>query len=162
MEYALGIGANLGDPRATIREAVHRLGELGRVRAVSSLYRTKPWGLEDQPDFVNAALLLDSEREPVELLDRLKALEVELGRQPGVRWGPRLVDLDILLCGRTVLATERLTLPHPRLTERGFVLVPLAEIAPALVHPHTGKTIAELDRALPDSERRAVTVLEAF
>jgi 2-amino-4-hydroxy-6-hydroxymethyldihydropteridine diphosphokinase len=135
MEYAIGIGANLGDPRLTVRDAIGRLGAEGTLVAVSSLYKTRPWGVEDQPDFVNAAVRLRSDRDPLSLLRRLKALEVEMGRGPGLRWGPRVLDLDILLAEDTVLATESLTVPHPRIAERAFVLVPLAEIAPELVTP---------------------------
>lgn len=161
MDYAIGIGANLGDPRATVQEAVRRLAAEFRVLVVSSPYRTKPWGIEDQPDFVNAVVRLESDLAPGDLLDRLKALEVEMGRRPGVRWGPRVVDLDILLAGRTVLSSERLTIPHPRLAERGFVLMPLSEIAPGLVHPVLHRTMTELANALPETERTAVTVLES-
>jgi 2-amino-4-hydroxy-6-hydroxymethyldihydropteridine diphosphokinase len=159
MEYAIGIGANLGDPRVTVRDAIERLAAEGTLVAASSLYETRPWGVEDQPDFVNAAVRLRSDRDPLSLLQRLKALEVEMGRRPGLRWGPRVVDLDILLAEGTVLVTERLTVPHPRIAERAFVLVPLAEIGPELVHPVLHRPLADLLSALPESERSAVKLL---
>jgi 2-amino-4-hydroxy-6-hydroxymethyldihydropteridine diphosphokinase len=127
----LGLGANLGDPVATLRAAKARLAEHGSITAVSSLYRTPPWGVEDQPPFVNAALALETALDPDALLAALKALERDLGRVAGSRWGPRAIDVDILAFGDVRRDDPALTIPHARLYERAFVLVPLAEIDPA-------------------------------
>ena len=124
----VGVGANLGDPAANGGRALDLLGELGTVAARSSLYRTKPWGKEDQPWFVNAVALLETALEPPALLERLRALERRLGRVPGERWGPRIIDLDLLAYDDMESGDETLRLPHPHLSERAFVLVPLAEI----------------------------------
>lgn len=131
MRALLGLGANLGDPVATLREAKTRLGDIGTVTAVSSLYRTPPWGGVDQPPFVNAALALETALDPDALLAALKALERNLGRVASVRWGPRAIDLDILDYEGVRRHDAVLTIPHARLLERAFVLVPLAEIEPA-------------------------------
>ena len=147
---AIALGSNLpspwGDRAANLREAVTRIGTLGRVRAVSSFYSTAPVGFTDQPDFLNAALLLETELEPVELLCALLAIEQAMGRNraTAVAKGPRIIDLDLLLLDDVVLATPALTLPHPAMGERRFVLEPLAEIAPAMVDPLSGHTVAEL------------------
>jgi 2-amino-4-hydroxy-6-hydroxymethyldihydropteridine diphosphokinase len=127
----LGLGANLGDPVATLFEAKQRLGELGTVTAVSSLYRTPPWGVEEQPPFVNAALALETALAPEALLAALKTLEGDLGRVATFRWGPRAIDVDILDYAGERRTDPVLTIPHARLYERAFVLVPLAEIEPA-------------------------------
>ena len=124
----VAVGANLGDPAANVGRALDLLGELGTVAARSSLYRTKPWGKEDQPWFVNAVALLETALEPPALLERLRALERRLGRVPGERWGPRIIDLDLLAYDDMESGDETLRLPHPHLSERAFVLVPLAEI----------------------------------
>ena len=124
----IGLGANLGDPVATLRAARRELGVHGRVSAVSSLYRTPAWGVTEQPPFVNAALALDTELAPQPLLAVLKTLEIELGRIDSYRWGPRTIDLDILDYGALRLDEPGLTIPHARLAERAFALVPLAEI----------------------------------
>jgi 2-amino-4-hydroxy-6-hydroxymethyldihydropteridine diphosphokinase len=129
----LGLGANLGDPVATLLEAKERLATLGRVTAVSSLYRTPPWGVADQPPFVNAALALETELDPDSLLTALKTLERALGRVASVRWGPRAIDVDILDYEGVRRNEPVLTIPHARLYERAFALVPLAEIEPAYV-----------------------------
>jgi 2-amino-4-hydroxy-6-hydroxymethyldihydropteridine diphosphokinase len=124
----IGVGANLGDAAANVRQAIALLARCGTVERVSSLYRTKAWGVTDQPDFVNAAVALRTDLEPRALLRELKALESELGREPTYRWGPRAVDLDILAYDDLVLDEPELQIPHPRLHERGFALIPLAEI----------------------------------
>jgi 2-amino-4-hydroxy-6-hydroxymethyldihydropteridine diphosphokinase len=127
----IGIGANLGDAQATVRAAIASLGGLGRVSAVSSLFRTPAWGVTDQPDFINAAATLETELAPHALLAGLKAIEAEIGRVPTFRWGPRAIDLDILDYDGVRLDEPGLTIPHARLHERAFALVPLAQIAPA-------------------------------
>jgi 2-amino-4-hydroxy-6-hydroxymethyldihydropteridine diphosphokinase len=143
----IGLGANLGDPVRSIESAFTALGELGRVTARSSLYRSRAWGVADQPDFVNAAALLETALEPYELLSALQELERRLGRTPSFRWGPRAIDLDILAYDELALDEPRLTLPHARLHERAFALAPLAEIEPAF--------LAAYER-LPAGERAGV------
>jgi 2-amino-4-hydroxy-6-hydroxymethyldihydropteridine diphosphokinase len=149
----LGLGANLGDPVATLNEAKVRLGRIGRVTAASALYRTPPWGVLEQPPFVNAALALDTELDPDALLAALKALERDLGRVAAERWGPRAIDLDILDVDGVRRSDPNLTLPHPRLFERAFALVPLAEIEPAF---------AAARDALPPDDLAAVERIGAF
>jgi 2-amino-4-hydroxy-6-hydroxymethyldihydropteridine diphosphokinase len=127
----LGLGANLGDPVTTLNEAKARLARLGRITAASSLYRTPPWGVAEQPPFVNAALVLETALDPDALLAALKALERELGRVASARWGPRAIDVDILDVDGVKRDDPHLTIPHARLYERAFALVPLAEIEPA-------------------------------
>jgi 2-amino-4-hydroxy-6-hydroxymethyldihydropteridine diphosphokinase len=124
----IGIGTNLGDRLANVERALAALGGLGTVLARSSLYRTAPWGKLDQPWFLNAVVLLETQLAPRALLDRLHAIEKDLGRTRGARWGPRTIDLDLLLYDEREIATPALRVPHPHLRERAFVLVPLAEI----------------------------------
>ncbi|HEY7832409.1 MAG TPA: 2-amino-4-hydroxy-6-hydroxymethyldihydropteridine diphosphokinase [Ktedonobacterales bacterium] len=147
----LGLGSNLGDRAATLRAAVDALAAHLRILAVSSLYDTAPQLVTDQPRFLNAALAGTTELEPLALLHAVKAIETALGRVPGPRFGPRALDIDLLLLDGIVLDTPELTLPHPRLAERAFALLPLAEIAariaPALILPPSGILIADLARA---------------
>lgn len=144
----LGLGANLGDRAANLRQALRRLEPLAHVLAVSSLYETEPWGVTDQPPFYNAVARISTELQPLDLLRHLKDVEHTLGRRPGRRWGPRPVDLDILLYGERILCTPELTIPHPGLAERPFVLTPLAELAPDLREPVTGRSIRALAEAV--------------
>jgi len=148
---AIALGSNLasrfGDPAANIGDALLRLGELGSVRASSSLHATAPVGYVDQPDFTNAAALLETSLEPLELLAGLLAIERAMGRDRSAAVpakGPRIIDLDLLLMDDVVLNTPELTLPHPAMAERRFVLAPLAEIAPGMIDPRTGRTVAEM------------------
>jgi len=146
----IGFGANLGDRLATCRKALAALAALPgcRVVKVSSLYETEPVGLTDQPPFVNGVALLATEGDARWLLAQLLAIEADFGRVRGARWGPRTIDLDLLLFDEETIASVELTVPHPRLHERRFVLRPLHEIAPELRHPVLGKTIEELLQAL--------------
>ncbi len=147
---AIALGSNLtsqwGSPEAALREATQRVGELGQISAQSSFYETAPVGYLDQPNFQNAALLLETELEPAELIAALLAIERAMGRDRSSApvKGPRIIDLDLLLMDDTILATPALTLPHPAMAERRFVLEPLAEIAPTMVDPLSGRTVAEL------------------
>jgi 2-amino-4-hydroxy-6-hydroxymethyldihydropteridine diphosphokinase len=141
----LGLGSNLGNREANLRAALRGLWRMARVEAVSALYETEPVGGPSQPSFYNAACRLEIGLEPRPLLRFLQGLEHELGRRPGEEpWGPRLIDLDILLYGDRVVEEEGLVIPHPRLTERPFVLVPLAEIAAEVRVPGDGRTVAGL------------------
>jgi 2-amino-4-hydroxy-6-hydroxymethyldihydropteridine diphosphokinase len=151
---AIALGSNLAnggsDREANLRAAVDRVRELGRVVAVSGWYDTTPVGYLDQPRFLNGALLLETELEPLELLRGLLRIELEMGRDRAatVAKGPRVIDLDLLLVGDLVMETLELTLPHPGMQERWFVLEPLNEIASGMIDPRTGKTVAEMLGAL--------------
>lgn len=141
----LGLGANLGDREANLMEAVRRLRSLGvKVEVCSSLYETEPIGYTDQSPFLNAACRAKTDLSPEQLLAAIKDIEREMGRVPSFLNAPRFIDIDILLYGDLVTNTPDLTIPHPRLAERAFVLVPLVEIAPELIHPVLEKTVAEL------------------
>jgi 2-amino-4-hydroxy-6-hydroxymethyldihydropteridine diphosphokinase len=140
----LALGTNLGDRTANLRAAIRALPPSVRVLDESPVYETPPWGLADQPAFLNMALRGETDLEPAALLAHLKRLERRLGRVPAVRWGPRLIDLDILFYADLILDIPGLTLPHPRLHERAFVLVPLADLAPDLIHPVLGKPVRDL------------------
>ncbi len=158
----LGLGANLGDRAGTLRDAVKELASVGEVVAVSSLYETDPVGYLDQPAFLNACVVLQTGLSPEALLDFLKGMEARAGRVESFRNAPRPLDIDILLYvddseEHVVMDSERLTIPHPRMHERGFVLVPLAEIAPDVVHPGLGRTLGELQAAVGDEGVRPLT-----
>ena len=141
----LGLGANLGDRRAALHDAVRELRALLADVRVSALYETPPWGDEDQPPFLNAVLRGVTTLAPLDLLDAAQTIEQRLGRvRTARRWGPRAIDIDLLLYGAAELSHPRLTIPHPRLRQRGFVLRPLADLAPARAIPPDHAQIAEL------------------
>ena len=139
----LGLGGNLGDRRELMRAAVAAIRELLDDVRVSSLYESAAWGVADQPAFLNAVARARTELSPLELLDATQAIENRMGRVRGQRWGPRLIDIDILLYGREVIDRPRLTVPHPYMTQRGFVLRPLADLAAGLTLPN-GSLVGEL------------------
>ena len=143
MKVFVGLGSNLGEREAMIRLALEALSRLPGTHLVkaSSLYDTEPVGEVDQPNFLNAVAQLDTELTARQLLWNLHLIEKRLGRVRTQRWGPRTIDLDLLLYGSLVLDEPELTVPHPELTARSFVLVPLVELDPLLVHPVTGETL---------------------
>ncbi len=150
----LGLGSNLGDRRRNLEAALDALRAHPQitVSAVSSFLETDPvGGPPGQGKFLNAAAKIETDLSPEALLEELKRVERAIGRKPGSRWGPREIDLDILLCGDTILETGTLVIPHPRMRERRFVLEPLAEIAPTARDPATGRTVRELLASLKDS-----------
>ena len=140
----IALGTNLGNRLANLRAAIQAMPPEIQVLAESHVYETPPWGYEEQPAFLNMVIKAETKLEPEPLLKRLKQLEVELGREQNFRWGPRLIDLDILFYDDLVLDSPPLVIPHPRLHERGFVLVPLADVAPDLVHPVLDRPVREL------------------
>lgn len=141
MRVYLALGSNLGNRRENLRAALRSLPPAATVLAESPIYETAPWGYNDQPDFLNQVILIETGLHPAGLLARLKEIEAEMGREATFRNGPRLIDLDILFFGELIYDQEGLTIPHPRLGERAFVLIPLADLAPDLIHPLSGESV---------------------
>lgn len=166
----LGLGTNLGRREENLAAAIQRLGEcpLGsansthpatnrgkkaiKVLRSSAVYQTSPWGLEEQPDFLNCVLEVQTNLPPAGLLECAKAVEESLGRLPGLRYGPRLIDVDILLYGSTVVDQPDLQIPHPRLHLRAFALIPLAELDPELIHPLLNISVGQLAQQINGQE----------
>lgn len=140
----LALGSNLGDRLENLKTAIAVMQPAVLPEDCSPVYETPPWGYADQPSFLNQALRGKTELDPQQLLGRLKSVEVHMGREPAVKYGPRLIDVDILFYDDLVLDAEDLTVPHPRLSGRAFVLVPLADLEPDLRHPVLDKTVEQL------------------
>lgn len=148
----LSLGSNLGDPLANLHGAIAELRALGEVATVSSFYETEPVELAAQPWFVNCAVKLDTEKMPKQLMSGILDLEQKMGRRRQQKKGPRIIDIDILLFGTSIIETKGLTVPHPAMHQRRFVLEPLAEIAPEVRHPVFKRTVRELRDALPPGQ----------
>jgi 2-amino-4-hydroxy-6-hydroxymethyldihydropteridine diphosphokinase len=148
----LSLGSNMGDPATNLNTAITGLRALGDVAAVSSFYETEPVELMAQPWFLNCAVKLDTEKMPKQLMSGILDLEKEMGRRRQQNKGPRIIDIDILLFGSSIIETKGLTIPHPAMHQRRFVLEPLAEIAPDVRHPVFKRTVRELRDALPPGQ----------
>lgn len=146
------MGANLGDRQQNLAQALQLVRSFAAILRISSIYETKPVGYLDQPDFLNLVCHAATELSPAALLQAVKLIEKQLGRQASFRNAPRVIDVDILLYGDLVLESPKLTIPHPRLAERAFALVPLAEIAPDITHPILQRSIVDLLDAIDTSE----------
>jgi 2-amino-4-hydroxy-6-hydroxymethyldihydropteridine diphosphokinase len=140
----LSLGSNLGNRSANLKEAISSLAPQMEVKKKSSVYETPPWGYTEQEKFLNQVLMAKTYLDPEPLLKHFKRLEVALGRKASFRYGPRLIDIDIIFYDELILETPSLTIPHPQLPERGFVLLPMMDIAPDLVHPVNKKSIREM------------------
>jgi 2-amino-4-hydroxy-6-hydroxymethyldihydropteridine diphosphokinase len=147
----LSLGSNLGDRLGNLRNAISNLPPTVSHIIQSAVYETQPWGYSDQPDFLNQCIKAETSIGPADLLAYLKDIEVKMGRQETFRFGPRLIDLDILFYDDIVLDTPTLTIPHSRIAERSFILIPLADIAPDLYHPVLHKTIQQLKTGMDTS-----------
>jgi 2-amino-4-hydroxy-6-hydroxymethyldihydropteridine diphosphokinase len=156
LSAVIGLGSNLGDRARTLESALTALAGLGTLRAVSGLYEFAPVGGPEQGDFLNAAALIETELEPLALLAALQDIERRFGRVRRTRWGPRTLDLDVLWF-ETAYADEALTVPHPRLTERAFALLPLLDVVPAAVDPNTGEAYSARLKALGSIDVRRVS-----
>lgn len=150
----LSLGTNLGERLWNLQQAVQRLGQICTVTAVSPVYHTPPWGVTNQPAFLNLCLQVSTNQTPFSFLTACKTIEQELGRYVTSRWGPRLIDIDLLSYDSLIQQTHNVTLPHPHLHERAFVLVPLADIAPHWRHPITGQTVQQM---VADIDKTGIT-----
>jgi 2-amino-4-hydroxy-6-hydroxymethyldihydropteridine diphosphokinase len=148
----LGLGSNLGDRRQNLSQALQLISQQAKIKQVSSIYETEPVGFKEQPFFLNAVCRVSTTLSPEQLLDLAKKIESNLGRIPSFPDAPRLIDIDILFYDGRVIKSQGLTIPHPRLTQRAFVLIPLAEIAPEMIHPENRKTAKEMLDDLEDTE----------
>ena len=151
----LGLGTNIGDRRANLQEAVRLLSRASGVTldGQSFIYETTPVGVQEQPDFLNMVVAVQTQLAPRELLNLARSIERQMGRQAGPRWGPRVIDVDVLLCGDAEVQEQDLTVPHPRMWARAFVLVPLADVAPDLVGPG-GEMVRDLAEHAQGEVRR--------
>ena len=149
----IAIGSNLGDRVANVKKAVLRAADEVKATLVfmSSFYETEPWGIKEQGPFMNAVMGVDTELPPAALLAHLKSVEAGMGRQEAERWGPRVIDLDIIFYDGLVMDENGLTIPHPAAADRAFVMVPLAEIAPDFIHPVTGRGVSDIAKSLDSS-----------
>lgn len=138
------LGSNEGDRLAWLNTAVNKIRNYGTVKSTSAIYSTAAWGIEDQPDFLNVAICVETPLSPLELLDAMLSIETALGRARTIKWGQRILDIDILFYNNEVISEPTLSVPHPYIQQRRFALTPLNDIAPTLLHPLLHKTIAQL------------------
>lgn len=149
------LGSNLGNSKEILDKAIELLTEkIGVIISQSKDYETKPWGVTDQPDFLNLAIAIHTKLKPLEILEQTQSIENQLGRVRKEKWGARLIDIDIMFYGDEIIDEPNLKVPHPLIQERDFALIPLSEIAPNFVHPVLGKTVLELSESLIERTNR--------
>lgn len=145
------LGSNVGDCQKNLLNARHQISRsIGKIITASSVYKTAPWGNTHQPDFFNQVIEVNSTLTPDNLLEGIQDIEKRLGRKRAVKWGPRIIDIDILLWGSRTIKTLQLVVPHPELPNRRFTLLPLTEIAPHFIHPHKNESMLKLLEECPD------------
>lgn len=145
MKYYLLLGSNIGNSKSYIEKAKFMLAQfVGKDLEESSIYRTEPWGEKDQSYFLNQVIVIDSDIEPNDMMNTIERIEKLLGKRKETRYGPRTIDIDVLLCDDQIIDNKNLIVPHPRMHKRAFTLIPLAEISDSILHPKLDKTIAEL------------------
>ncbi len=149
----ISLGTNMGDRTENLKSALLQVSKFSKIIKLSSIYKTEAVGNESQPDFLNAAIELETGLLPYELLERLHSIENEMGRKRETKWGPRIIDLDIIFYNDLVIISPNITIPHPHAHQRRFVIEPLAEIAPDFIHPKLNMTISELSGQLSDSKK---------
>ena len=157
----IGIGSNLGDRVANCKKAIDEISSIAKVVQISSLYETDPVGKEDQPEFINCVVEIETELSPQDLLKHLNRVEEELGRVRHEKWGPRIIDLDIIFYDDQVIIDQNLEIPHPRAHLRRFVIEPLCEIAPEFIHPKFSISVLELLNKIED-DKRVVRISDQF
>jgi 2-amino-4-hydroxy-6-hydroxymethyldihydropteridine diphosphokinase len=159
----IGIGSNMGDPRGNCLDALDRIGKIEgcEIISVSSLYLTEPVGVDAQEWYVNGAVSISTKLTARDLMNHLLAIEADMGRVRTLKWGPRVIDLDVLLFGREIIDDIIVTVPHPLMHLRRFVMAPMADLAPDLIHPVLKRTIMELFREIPENDQ-VITRLEGI
>jgi 2-amino-4-hydroxy-6-hydroxymethyldihydropteridine diphosphokinase len=152
VDVYLSLGSNLGNRRANLKKALGLLGDSVEIVKVSSVYDTEPVGVGEQPRFLNLMCCVNTNIGPMQLLSLIKGIEAGMGRDPSLRDAPRIIDIDIIFYGDTIIESPDLIIPHPRMRDRAFVLVPFGEIAPEVVHPESGERIDELAARVEGAE----------
>lgn len=159
-KVALALGSNMGNRLLYLRSAIDELAHSGfKILKTSRVWETKPWGVENQPSFLNMCLIAESELEPENMLDAVKSAEKKLGRIARAHWGPREIDIDIVLIEEEIFTSDRLTVPHPMMQDRDFVMIPLSEIAPEMRHPLLEKSVSEIADKLTSQNMKWITKL---
>ncbi|NMB61057.1 MAG: 2-amino-4-hydroxy-6-hydroxymethyldihydropteridine diphosphokinase [Chloroflexi bacterium] len=143
-QVILGTGSNVGDREENLQLAMAEIQKFATITAQSAIYETNPWGFTDQPAFLNQVLVIETQLDPFDLLDTLKTTEKQIGRTPTFRYGPRMIDIDILFFDKLILEDEKLIIPHPKIADRAFVLIPLDELVPQFIHPLLHRSIHEM------------------
>lgn len=162
MKVYIGLGSNSGNRKEYMELALQELKKLGNITAVSSLYESPPWGYSDQENFFNAVVEIETDEEPLKLLSLLKGIEAKMGRKKTFRWGPRVIDLDILFYNSKVMDSPKLKIPHPEVENRAFVLLPLMELNSSFLHPENNTSIQEIWNKMSSQDKEKVKKIAIF